>query len=274
MNGFIPGLEQDLDIRQELRFIDGVLDLRQFNKVFIAVSGGKDSHAMLFLVREIAEKQGALDRLVAMYSDTGMEWYDAEAHVRKICSAAGIPLKIVYPHRPMLEQFAFRLKYLIQGKMHTLFPSPQCRYCTSSQKVSPMSKFMRDYGGNVYRPVTLLQVTGQRWEESKERATLTEFSRVDSMTTRARKVYAWHPMLRFTTEDVFSMIRDTGVERHQCYDLGCKRLGCAGCIFSIGHQLKVKMQENPMIFEALDKLEIDSGVTMSLDRKYLRDRIK
>ena len=46
---YLPGLEPDFDIRQELRFIGGILDLRQFDKVFISLSGGKDSHAMTFL---------------------------------------------------------------------------------------------------------------------------------------------------------------------------------------------------------------------------------
>ena len=70
------------------------------------------------------------------------------------------------------------------------------------------------------------------------------------------------------------MVRETGVARHQCYDLGASRLGCAGCIFSRDHELKIEMRENPQIFEALDKLEIDSGYTMSMDKRRIRDRIK
>ena len=81
---YFPGFEPDFDVRQELRFIDGVLDLRQFDKIFISISGGKDSHAMLFLIKELADKQGCSDKLIAMYADTGMEWHNAEDHVKKI----------------------------------------------------------------------------------------------------------------------------------------------------------------------------------------------
>lgn len=62
---YLPGMEPDAELRAELKFCGGVLDLRQFDKIFISISGGKDSHAMLWLVKELAEKQGVADRLEA-----------------------------------------------------------------------------------------------------------------------------------------------------------------------------------------------------------------
>lgn len=56
------GKESDLEVRTELKFCGGMLDLRQFDKIFVSVSGGKDSHAMLWLVKELAEKQGGGSR--------------------------------------------------------------------------------------------------------------------------------------------------------------------------------------------------------------------
>lgn len=70
---YLSGMEPDAELHAELKFYGGVLDLRQFDKIFISISGGKDSHAMLWLVKELAEKQGVADRLIAMYADTGME---------------------------------------------------------------------------------------------------------------------------------------------------------------------------------------------------------
>lgn len=277
MTNFLPGMEPDFEIKKELRFIDGVLDLRQFDKIFVSISGGKDSHAMLFLVKEIAERQGCTDKLIAMYADTGMEWHNAESHVRKICETAKVSLEVVYPVRPMFEQIKHRGQRLLdlnkqrregQKNNGVMFPSPHCRFCTRNQKVEPMDKLCRQYSG------TLLKVTGERWAESKARSTYAEFVKVDRISAHHRQVYGWRPMLAFTTEDVFAVIRNSGVERHMAYDAGCDRLGCAGCIFSSDRELKIEMENNPHILAELNELERKSGFTMSMDGRSVMQRIK
>lgn len=269
MNNYLPGLEPDYNIRQELRFIGGTLDLRQFDKILISVSGGKDSHAMLWLIRDLADRQGVpRDRLLAVYADTGMEWHNAGAHVQALCKAAGVELATVYPVRPMIEKIAFRIERVKKaGKSQAGFPTPDCRYCTSAQKVEPMDKEMRKYFGK------LLKVTGERWAESKARSTYAEFVAVSRLNSRERQVFGWRPMLAFSEADIWAMVHDTGVPRHVCYEMGCERLSCAGCIFSRDHELKIEMRENPAIFEALDRLEVESGYTMSMSSKRIRDRI-
>ena len=137
---YLPGFEPDAAERAQLRFINGVLDLRQFDKIFINVSGGKDSHAMLFLVRDLADRQGVpREKLLAMYADTGMEWHNAGEHVQALCKAAGVELVTVYPVRPMIEQFRVvgerlveknRIRKIEMKRAAIQFPTAQCRYCT------------------------------------------------------------------------------------------------------------------------------------------------
>ena len=265
MNIYLPGFEPDAAERAQLRFINGVLDLRQFDKIFISVSGGKDSHAMLFLVRDLADRQGVpREKLLAMYADTGMEWHNAGSHVQALCKAAGVELVTVYPVRPMLETFKKRMK----TPQFTTFPTTKCRFCTSYHKADPMDKLVRKFSGKV------LKVTGERWAESKARSTYTEFVSISRLNSRERIVFGWRPMLAYSEADIWAMVRDTGVPRHVCYEMGCNRLGCAGCIFSKDHELRIEMRENPNIFEALDRLEIESGYTMSMTGKRIRDRVK
>ena len=222
MNFYFPGFEPDAAERAQLRFINGVLDLRQFDKIFISVSGGKDSHAMLFLVRDLADRQGVpREKLLAMYADTGMEWHNAGEHVQALCKAAGIELVTVYPVRPMIENIRWRMNKGIGG---CAFPSPSCRWCTSEQKKHPMDKVINKFSGK------LLKVTGERWGESAARSNLTEFCIVPRVTCKTRKVFGWRPMLAFSEADIWTMVKETGFQRHICYDLGCPRLGCAGCI--------------------------------------------
>lgn len=98
MDVYLPGFEPNAAERAQRRFVGGVLDLRQFDKILISVSGGKDSHAMLWLVRDLADRQGVpRNRLLAVYADTGMEWHNAGAHVQALCKAAGVELATVYP---------------------------------------------------------------------------------------------------------------------------------------------------------------------------------
>lgn len=266
MNIYLPGFEPDAEERAQLRFINGTLDLRQFDKIFISVSGGKDSHAMLFLVRDLADRQGVpREKLLAMYADTGMEWHNAGEHVQALCKAAGVELVTVYPVRPMIEQ----IKWQIYFHGETVgFPRPRCRYCTRKNKVDPMDKFVRSFTGK------LLKITGERWAESKARSTYSEFVSVPRLNSRDRQVFGWRPMLAFSEAAIWAMVRDTGVPRHVCYDMGCNRLGCAGCIFSSDSDLRIEMRENPHIFEALDRLEAESGYTMSMTGKRIRDRVK
>lgn len=277
MNGYLPGFEPDAAERAQLRFVGGVLDLRQFDKILVSISGGKDSHAMLWLVRDLADRQGVpRDRLLAVYADTGMEWHNAGEHVEAICKAAGVRLETVYPARTLIERMKWQGQRFIErgiirkdGKPNSvIFPTPHCRYCTSKQKQEPMDKLARRYSGK------LLKVTGERWAESKARSTYTEFVSVPRLNSRERIVFGWRPMLAFSEADIWAMVRDTGVPRHVCYEMGCGRLGCAGCIFGRDHELKIEMRENPAIFEALDRLEVESGYTMSMSGKRIRDRIK
>lgn len=267
MNIYLPGFEPDAEERAQLRFINGMLDLRQFDKIFISVSGGKDSHAMLFLVRNLADRQEVpREKLLAMYADTGMEWHNAGEHVQALCKAAGVELVTVYPVRPMIENVRFRVEK--KDYRGNPFPSTFCRWCTGEQKIRPLDKFLRKFSGK------LLKVTGERWAESKARSTYTEFVSIPRINNRNRKVFGWRPMLAFKEADIWAMVRETGVPRHVCYDMGCDRLGCAGCIFSSDRDLRVEMRENPHIFEAIDRLETELGYTMSIRGKRIRGRVK
>lgn len=270
MKNFFPGWEPDANVRSELRFVNGILDLRQFEKIFISVSGGKDSHAMLFLICEIAERQGVpRGNLLAVYADTGLEWHNTEEHVRELCSVVNVSLEVARPVRPMIEKIKFRLERIKETRGGgNPFPSASCRWCTSEQKIHPIDKVINKFNGK------LLKVTGERWEESSARSVLSEFCILSRITCSKRKVYGWRPMLAFKEADVWAVVRDSGMGRHVCYDMGCPRLGCAGCIFNDDNQVKIEMRENPHIFEAIDRLETETGYTMSMRMIRIRDRVR
>lgn len=90
MSIYLPGFEPDAAERAQLRFVNGVLDLRQFDKILISVSGGKDSHAMLWLVRDLADRQDVpREKLLAMYADTGRSGITPERMFRRFAKLRG-----------------------------------------------------------------------------------------------------------------------------------------------------------------------------------------
>ena len=98
MESFLPGFEPDFDVRKELRLIGGMPDLHQFDRVFISCSGGKDSHAMAYVLAELAQKQNYdKGKMELIYADTGFEWHDTFEQVKRIGQAVGINAVKVLP---------------------------------------------------------------------------------------------------------------------------------------------------------------------------------
>ena len=104
MSEYLPGLEPDFDVKQQLRFVGGMPDLHQFDMVFISCSGGKDSHSMAYLLAELAHRQNYdKAKMELIYADTGLEWHDTFDQVQRIGTALGIKSVKVLPKYTLLD---------------------------------------------------------------------------------------------------------------------------------------------------------------------------
>jgi 3'-phosphoadenosine 5'-phosphosulfate sulfotransferase (PAPS reductase)/FAD synthetase len=86
-------------------------------------------------------------------------------------------------------------------------------------------------------------------------------------------------MLDYTTRDVWARINEGSIEAHEAYQRGCDRLGCVCCIFAqecgkSAKDVKINCANNPELYEELDRLEIDTGFTMSISGVRVRDLVK
>lgn len=86
-------------------------------------------------------------------------------------------------------------------------------------------------------------------------------------------------MLDYKVADVWSMVRNSGIEAHEAYAAGCDRLGCTMCIFAgecgrMAKDVKISCENNMEQFEELDKLETDTGYTMSISGVRVRDIVR
>ena len=86
-------------------------------------------------------------------------------------------------------------------------------------------------------------------------------------------------MVAFEKSDVWSVINNGQLEAHEAYQHGCDRLGCTMCIFAnecgrMAKDVKIQCRENPEQYEDLDRLETETGFTMSIAGIRVRDIVK
>lgn len=220
------------------------IDLTVYHAIYIQISGGKDSQVSLTRIRQIAREQGVLHRLNCIYADTGAEWRESVIHCDWLCKQFGIPLYTVYPIRPLPDEIARR----------GMWPSMKCRYCTSMGKHAPISKLIRNRH-SFKEPARILMVSGERREESPQRAKLAEFEQDTELSAGHRQVFKYRPVLKLRKWEIWQKIRASGLKAHPAYALGNDRLSCALCVFANITDLKNGARARPDLAQRYLEIE-------------------
>ena len=253
---------------------DALPALTSYDWIVVNTSAGKDSQAMLDYVVRLARAAGVLDRVVAVHADLGrVEWEGTRELAERQAKHYGVRFEVVKREQNDL---------LDHVRERGMWPSSAARYCTSDHKRGPVrtlftrlvSEWRRleaEAAGTYIdgitplpragRPCRLLNCMGMRAEESPVRAKLPVF-RASSPATGGnglRVVDVWHPIHGWTTEQVWSAIRASGVPHHRAYDLGMKRLSCVFCIFAPESALMIAGQHNRSLLREYVKVEDETG---------------
>jgi 3'-phosphoadenosine 5'-phosphosulfate sulfotransferase (PAPS reductase)/FAD synthetase len=93
----------------------------------------------------------------------------------------------------------------------------------------------------------ILNLIGERAEESSQRAKLAEMRRDEKLSVAGREVWNGSPLLRLTESQVWEMIHRAKVPVHPCYGWGVKRASCAICIFSSDRDIALAAKHAPEI---------------------------
>lgn len=158
---------------------------------YLAFSGGKDSTVILALAKEAGVK------------------FDAHYHMTTVD-----PPELVHFVRSHPEVNIGRGKSMWEVvREHGMLPTRTRRFCCRELKE----------GGGDGRIV----ITGVRWEESARRSKLRYFEACMQFKT---KRYL-HPIIDWTSEDVWEYIRTRNLPYCSLYDEGFKRIGCVLCPF-------------------------------------------
>lgn len=216
----------------------------------ISVSGGKDSTAMLLLAIE-----RGTENIRPVFCDTGNEHPLTYDYVRYLADAVGIEIEWVkadFSTDIERKRITVKTKWREEGisekkiaealsVLHPTgnpfldmivckgrFPSTRMRFCSIELKANVLKNqvqlpLLRD-------GVDVVSWQGIRHDESKARSCAVErdFAMKDEAT--GAEMWNYRPILDWTAEDCFDMMRRHGIDPNPLYKMGMGRVGCMPCV--------------------------------------------
>ncbi len=219
-------------------------------EMVISFSGGKDSSAMLVY---LCEQYPDIKKHV-VWADTGFEYPGHKEWCEKIAKQFGLEV-----HRVKSEWDFFSI-----ARNRQKWPSPDCRKCTSTLKMEPINKWVRQ---NI-KSTNIIMCSGLRAEESARRAKLPQVELDTILTNSKRTVHDFYPLLNWSEKDVRGYLQGAGIPLHDCYDY-LSRLSCMVCIYNRKRELQAIKSNNR---EAFDKIcEVEREINFTFKPGYTLD---
>lgn len=235
--------------------------------VAIGVSGGKDSQATAITTIRHLDSIGHQGPRVLIHADLGsVEWSASLPVCRALAEHLGLELIVTgRPAGGLMERWESRwaanvARYINLESVALILPwsTPAMRFCTSELKTHPiLSALRKRFPGQ-----PMVNVTGQRRQESNARAKLPAWSFDERNSRQGAPILNWRPILDLKVEDVFAEIAAAGLVPHEAYTkYGSRRVSCAFCIMSSRSDMAAaaRAPENQGIYRRMVALELRSG---------------
>ena len=264
-------------------------DLRSYDRIVVAFSGGKDSIASLLTVLKAGVPPERIDVYHHDVDGAGtsyMDWPCTTAYCRAVTRSLGVPLYLSWKEggfrREMMRDAAPTAPICFQtpdgtvgrvggsGPAGTRLRFPQVspdltqRWCSAYLKIDVMAALIRNQDRFLDRRTLI--VTGERAEESRARAgyAVFETDRSDTRTgtRRRRHVDHYRPVHRLSEIAIWEMLRRHGIVPAPAYRLGWSRLSCIACIFGNPDQWASMRYLAPDWFERIAADEAGFGRTI------------
>lgn len=220
--------------------------------VSVSFSGGKDSTALLHLVRSLYPE------VPAVFSDTGLEYPEIRDFVKKIDNVVWVKPKV--PFNKVIEKYGYPVvsKRVAQyvGEVQNTKSSNMIRLRTTGIRKdgtrSPLAMISKKWQGLINAPFKVSGACCKHIKKDPLNKYVKETGRVPYIGTMAsdgaqrKKTYLEYgcnsfdqkdqrstPIAFWMEEDVWEYLRSMGVPYCSIYDQGFKRTGCMFCMFGI-----------------------------------------
>ncbi|WP_196756776.1 phosphoadenosine phosphosulfate reductase domain-containing protein [Gluconobacter oxydans] len=267
-------------------------DLASYDRIIVAVSGGKDGTACLLALLEAGAPVERIELWHHEVDGAGrsfMDWPSTGPYVAALACDFNLPLYRSWREggfeREMLRDTTPTAPVVFetpdgvvrtggQGPEGTRLRFPQVsaslsvRWCSASLKVDVADRALR--GQDRFLNRRTLVVTGERAEESPARARYAAFEphRTDTRTGTRRRRYVdhWRPVHAWSEAEVWDILKRWRVMPAYPYQAGFSRLSCAFCIFGNADQFATLKWMDANRFAKLVRYEKDFGCTIKRDR--------
>ncbi|MFE5321618.1 PAPS reductase/FAD synthetase [Paenibacillus sp. NPDC056579] len=176
------------------------------------------------------------------------DWPQTDAYLQYLSNALDLELFVIWGDMSLEERIRER----------GMFPSSNCRFCTSYTKRDVYTKWVRQFDN-----CKILLLTGERSEESTARAEKPEFMYHPAQATgKKNRVVHWlKPIKSMLKFQVRQLAADFGVALHPCYEW-VSRCSCKFCIFNTATEMQKTSALFPEDWEYLKQMEWDLDHTM------------
>ena len=271
------------------------IDLSVYDRVVICLSGGKDSIACILHLMELGVD---ISRLELWHHDIDgregsqlMDWHFMASYNRALASALGLPLYFSWleggfegemlkengysrPHKVetpngliTLERDTSRSAPATRRRFPQQSASLQTRWCSSALKIDVGRRALNNQAR--FEGTRTLFITGERRAESSNRARYSQYephSCDRRAGKKARHVDAWRPVLHWSEEEVWDIIRRHRFAAPVPYRLGWSRSSCMTCIYNGPRVWATINRYFPKRAEAIAAYEDQFGTTVSRNR--------
>ncbi|HEX2868718.1 MAG TPA: phosphoadenosine phosphosulfate reductase family protein [Ignavibacteriales bacterium] len=266
-----------------------LLDFDKYDKIIISTSGGKDSLACIlyFLDQGIDKSRMELwHQAVDGRHNSFRQFYDwkcTDGYVQKVARHLGLSLSYQWRAFGMYGEMTrenaltndcyyevdnniIRLP-TTKGKLSTRkkFPAKtadlKTRWCSAYLKIDVARKVI----SNRFKEGKFLFVTGERREESPQRARYNEYE-LHPSNNKLRLVHSFRPVIDWKESKVWDIIEKYGIVPHPAYYLGFPRVSCMRCVFYSPNHWRTLQDVDPSSIHELSELEKEFSHT--IDNKF------